>query len=55
MRKQYLTGLLVAAGALAVGTGLAVAGIGSGGPVVKTPGGEIFKVNKEAGDPRPRH
>ena len=50
MRKQYLTGLLAAAGALAVGAGLAVAGIRSGGPVVKTPGGEIFKVNKEAGD-----
>jgi len=50
MRKRYVLVLLAAFTGLTAGVAFAVAANGSSGPIVKTPGGEIFKVNKEAGD-----
>ena len=50
MRKRYLIGSLPVASALAAGAGLALAGIGSSGPIVKTPGGTSFKANQYVKD-----
>jgi plastocyanin len=50
MRKRYPIGSLAVASALAVGTGLALSGNGSSGPIVKTPGGASFKANQYVKD-----
>lgn len=49
MGKGLFVAVASAGAVLAVAVGLALAGT-SGTPVVKTPGTEIFKVNKEGGD-----